>query len=141
MACVVGAGDDDDGERGADGGSGGGGAAEAGGAAAADDRITFLYKLAPGTSHKSFGINCARLARLPAAVLELARAKASEFEAAFEAGGGHTGARGGGGGGVGDAARALGARVRALLDDATLDEPALARALEELWTAAVATGV
>ena len=33
-----------------------------------DQRVTFLYKLAPGPCPKSFGINVARLAQLPKAV-------------------------------------------------------------------------
>lgn len=33
-----------------------------------EQRVTFLYKLAPGPCPKSFGINVARLAQLPDAV-------------------------------------------------------------------------
>ena len=51
-------------------------------------------------------------------MLELARRKAAEFEAAFEGGGGggSGGSGDGRGGGIGDAARDLGARVLALLE-------------------------
>ncbi len=58
MACVVGEGEDD---------------------------ITFLYRLAPGSSPRSFGINVARLARLPPEILALAAAKSSAFEDSISA--------------------------------------------------------
>lgn len=38
-----------------------------------EQRVTFLYKLAPGPCPKSFGINVARLAQLPNAVSGLSR--------------------------------------------------------------------
>lgn len=38
-----------------------------------EQRVTFLYKLAPGPCPKSFGINVARLAQLPDAVSFRAR--------------------------------------------------------------------
>ncbi|KAJ8603285.1 hypothetical protein CTAYLR_006952 [Chrysophaeum taylorii] len=47
-----------------------------------DTKVAFLYKLVPGISPRSFGINVARMARLPAAVLDLAKQKSAEFEAA-----------------------------------------------------------
>ena len=46
-----------------------------------DQRVTFLYTLGPGVSPKSFGINVARLAGLPEAVLSKAKRISSEFEA------------------------------------------------------------
>ena len=42
--------------------------------------ITFLYKLAKGSKDKSYGLNVARLARLPAGVIERAKQKSEEFE-------------------------------------------------------------
>ncbi|CAN0017543.1 unnamed protein product, partial [Hapterophycus canaliculatus] len=45
-----------------------------------EQRVTFLYKLAPGPCPKSFGINVARLAQLPDAVITAAQLKSEEFE-------------------------------------------------------------
>lgn len=42
--------------------------------------ITFLYTLGPGTCPKSFGVNVARLARLPEEVLLQAKQVSAEFE-------------------------------------------------------------
>ena len=56
-----------------------------GGAAAAErapERVEFLYKLTPGVAHRSFGLNVARMAGLPASVLRAAGAKASALERA-----------------------------------------------------------
>jgi DNA mismatch repair protein MSH6 len=50
------------------------------GAAAEDGSITFLYTLGEGTCPKSFGINVARLAALPAEVLSKAKQVSLEFE-------------------------------------------------------------
>jgi hypothetical protein len=44
--------------------------------------VTFLYTLTPGECPKSYGLNVARLARLPASVIDRAKAKSEEFEAA-----------------------------------------------------------
>lgn len=44
--------------------------------------VTFLYKFAPGECPKSYGLNVARLARLPPSVIDRAKAKSEEFEAA-----------------------------------------------------------
>ena len=49
------------------------------------ENVVFLYKLAEGCSPKSFGINVARLARLPKRVLERAAEKSAEFEDALMA--------------------------------------------------------
>ncbi|CAM9425822.1 unnamed protein product [Phaeothamnion confervicola] len=46
-------------------------------------RVIFLYKLAAGACPKSFGINVARLARLPPQVLASAAAQSAAFEAAL----------------------------------------------------------
>lgn len=43
-------------------------------------RIQFLYKLTPGVAHRSFGLNVARMACLPPAVIQSAGVKASELE-------------------------------------------------------------
>ena len=45
-----------------------------------DDNVMFLYKLVGGACTKSYGLNVARLARLPAPVLSKARDKSKEFE-------------------------------------------------------------
>ena len=47
--------------------------------------VTFLYKLLPGACPKSYGLNVARLAGLPEAVMRRAGAKSAEFEAAIVA--------------------------------------------------------
>jgi len=44
------------------------------------EEVTFLYKLADGSSPRSYGINVARLAGLPPAVIELALQQSREFE-------------------------------------------------------------
>ena len=48
--------------------------------AATAEEVTFLYKLSPGSSPRSYGINVARLAGLPAAVIELALQQSRAFE-------------------------------------------------------------
>ena len=45
------------------------------------ERVTFLYRLQPGACPKSYGVNVARLAGLPAPLLACAAAKAAELEA------------------------------------------------------------
>ena len=95
----------------------------------AADEIDFLYALTPGVAHRSFGLNVARMAGVPAGVIRSAAAKARELEtrmakqaaarAAREA------RRDGGAGGDGErallgaceeTARVSGAAVRALRD-------------------------
>ena len=44
--------------------------------------VTFLYQFAKGASHRSHGVNVARLAGLPASVLDLARARKLSKDAA-----------------------------------------------------------
>ena len=46
-----------------------------------DTGVTFLYKLTPGVSPSSFGLNVARLAGVPGAVVAAAAAKAAAAEA------------------------------------------------------------
>jgi hypothetical protein len=46
-----------------------------------EEEITFLYKLLPGACPRSYGVNVARLAGLPAVLLRRAEAKAREMEA------------------------------------------------------------
>jgi len=48
--------------------------------------VVFLYKLTAGCSPKSFGINVARMARLPKSVLKRAAEKSAELEAALNDG-------------------------------------------------------
>jgi DNA mismatch repair protein MSH3 len=55
---------EDDGEEGLDG----------------DEEITFLYEVGEGVAHRSYGLNVARLARVPKAVLETAALKSRELE-------------------------------------------------------------
>lgn len=45
-----------------------------------NEEVTFLYKLCDGSSPRSYGINVARLARLPSAVTDLAMKQSQEFE-------------------------------------------------------------
>lgn len=68
------------------GGGGGGGRGrsdsekEEGGAMDGDEEITFLYEVAEGVAHRSYGLNVARLARIPRRVLEVAARKSRELE-------------------------------------------------------------
>ena len=55
-----------------------------------DHSITFLYTLGAGTCPKSFGINVARLAGLPEAVLQRAKRISAEFEEQVHSGSGGT---------------------------------------------------
>jgi DNA mismatch repair protein MSH3 len=76
-----------------------------------EQEITFLYQIAPGTAHRSYGLNVARLARVPKPVLDLAAVKSRELEEQVRAkkvaglarmvGGLVTGSGGGGGEGEG----------------------------------------
>lgn len=45
-----------------------------------DEEITFLYEVADGVAHRSYGLNVARLARLPRRVLDVAAAKSAKLE-------------------------------------------------------------
>jgi DNA mismatch repair ATPase MutS len=45
------------------------------------EEVTFLYRLCDGSSKRSYGLNVARLARLPDAVIALARHHSVQFEA------------------------------------------------------------
>ncbi|KAJ5829224.1 uncharacterized protein N7525_007477 [Penicillium rubens] len=45
-----------------------------------DEEITFLYEVAEGVAHRSYGLNVARLANLPPAVIDIARQKSAELE-------------------------------------------------------------
>lgn len=46
----------------------------------AHEEVTFLYRLCDGSSPRSYGINVARLAKLPQEVIELAYKQSREFE-------------------------------------------------------------
>ncbi|CBF75474.1 hypothetical protein AN3749.2 [Aspergillus nidulans FGSC A4] len=46
----------------------------------ADEDITFLYEIGEGVAHRSYGLNVARLANLPAPLLEMAKQKSAELE-------------------------------------------------------------
>lgn len=45
-----------------------------------DEEITFLYEVTQGVAHRSYGLNVARLANIPKAVLETAARKSQELE-------------------------------------------------------------
>ncbi|KAJ5683025.1 hypothetical protein N7462_006190 [Penicillium macrosclerotiorum] len=45
-----------------------------------DEEITFLYEVAEGVAHRSYGLNVARLANLPPSVLDVAKTKSAELE-------------------------------------------------------------
>ena len=48
----------------------------------ATNALTLLYKIAPGSCSKSFGIHVAELARFPPSVVDMARQKLAYLEAA-----------------------------------------------------------
>ena len=50
-----------------------------------DRRIEFLFKLAPGVAHRSYGLNVARMAGLPSDVIARAGERAREMEEAVAA--------------------------------------------------------
>jgi DNA mismatch repair protein MSH3 len=45
-----------------------------------DEEITFLYEVGEGVAHRSYGLNVARLARIPRKVLDVAADKSKEME-------------------------------------------------------------
>ena len=45
-----------------------------------DEDITFLFQIGEGVAHRSYGLNVARLARIPKGVLEVAKEKSSKME-------------------------------------------------------------
>ncbi|CAJ2501242.1 Uu.00g040950.m01.CDS01 [Anthostomella pinea] len=45
-----------------------------------DEEITFLYEVGEGVAHRSYGLNVARLARIPRKVLDVASKKSRELE-------------------------------------------------------------
>jgi DNA mismatch repair protein MSH3 len=45
-----------------------------------DEEITFLYEVGDGVAHRSYGLNVARLARIPRKVLDVAAHKSREME-------------------------------------------------------------
>ncbi|KAF6841464.1 DNA mismatch repair protein msh3-like protein [Colletotrichum plurivorum] len=48
--------------------------------AGADEEITFLYEVGEGVAHRSYGLNVARLARIPRKVIDVAAQKSREME-------------------------------------------------------------
>ncbi|RMZ91066.1 hypothetical protein DV736_g1702, partial [Chaetothyriales sp. CBS 134916] len=50
-----------------------------------EERITFLYEVAAGVAHRSYGLNVARLANVPRAVVQLAKTKSAEMETQMRA--------------------------------------------------------
>eukprot|EP00752_Nemacystus_decipiens_P016520 g14766.t2 len=93
----------------------------------AEQRVTFLYKLAPGPCPKSFGINVARLAQLPDAVISAAQLKSEEFERALSLQ--HTAI-------VGDEKGGVALRLLALLSSGEDDTEAVqaGKELQKMWT-------
>jgi DNA mismatch repair protein MSH6 len=81
MACKVMDKAEDDALREAKAADGVGSANDAG----PDANVMFLYKLVGGACTKSYGLNVARLARLPEPVLAKANAKSKEFESTMVA--------------------------------------------------------
>lgn len=68
---------------GGEGGAGGGSDEEdeeGAGGLGGDEEITFLYEVAEGVAHRSYGLNVARLAKIPRKVLEVAAKKSRELE-------------------------------------------------------------
>ena len=57
---------------------------ESGGKSTSDASVTFLYTYQHGACPKSYGLNVARLARLPEGVIQRAKEKSEEFETAVE---------------------------------------------------------
>ena len=53
---------------------------EAEGEGGGDEEITFLYEIGEGVAHRSYGLNVARLAKVPKAVLDTAALKSRELE-------------------------------------------------------------
>ena len=45
-----------------------------------EEEITFLYEVAEGVAHRSYGLNVARLARIPRRVIDVAAQKSTELE-------------------------------------------------------------
>ncbi|KAG5934187.1 mismatch repair protein msh3 [Claviceps sorghi] len=45
-----------------------------------EEEITFLYEVAQGVAHRSYGLNVARLARIPKKVIDVAARKSTELE-------------------------------------------------------------
>ncbi|KAK4917989.1 Mismatch repair protein msh3, partial [Elasticomyces elasticus] len=45
-----------------------------------EEEIAFLYEVTEGVAHRSYGLNVARLANLPSAVIDVARQKSAELE-------------------------------------------------------------
>ena len=45
-----------------------------------EEEITFLFKVSEGVAHRSYGLNVARLARVPDKVVDLAAIKSAEME-------------------------------------------------------------
>ena len=50
------------------------------GEGAGEEEITFLYEVGDGVAHRSYGLNVARLANVPQAVLDKAALKSHELE-------------------------------------------------------------
>lgn len=45
-----------------------------------EDEITFLFQVSEGVAHRSYGLNVARLARVPKSVIDTAAVKSTELE-------------------------------------------------------------
>ncbi len=49
------------------------------------DVITFLYQLVRGMAAKSYGLNVAKLAKIPSSIIQVASGRSQELEAAVMA--------------------------------------------------------
>lgn len=49
-----------------------------------EEEVTFLYEVGPGVAHRSYGLNVARLAKVPRGVIEVARGRSKELEEKVE---------------------------------------------------------
>ncbi|KAG5174932.1 muts protein 6 [Tribonema minus] len=96
-------------------------------------RVTFLYTLTDGACPKSFGINVARLARLPHQVLVTAERKSHAFEAALQ----QQQAQHRASAGSADAAASdVASKLLALLEAAESDPATAGESIKALWVQA-----
>ncbi|RKK23404.1 hypothetical protein BFJ70_g6919 [Fusarium oxysporum] len=45
-----------------------------------EEQVTFLYEVGEGVAHRSYGLNVARLARIPKKVIDVAALKSGQME-------------------------------------------------------------
>lgn len=49
-----------------------------------EEEVTFLYEVGPGVAHRSYGLNVARMAKVPKSVIDVAAVKSKELEERVE---------------------------------------------------------